>query len=179
MSIHLLIKVSFEENKFRVLLEVQMIFRLIRLKKQIYPYKKKKNKKKKKYRVFDLLKDELSNMLSVVKKIKIIELYSKIEFGHTNFYTTAYVDAFTNAIYANVANIVKCKKLYLSIVPNFTQKKIEGEIKVHIKFRLIKLFNFIPILFRILRNKKYIKEDDLDDSNKFNTEHYGDNVGNN
>lgn len=179
MSIHLLIRVSIQNNEAFVLLEGQIFFKLIKIKKQIYPPKKKKNKKNKKYKLLSLLKGELQNIYNVVKKIKVVELYSNIEFGHDNFYTTVYVDAFINAIYANIANMIKSKKLYLNIVPNFTEKKIKGVIKIHIKFRIIGLYKFIPILIRMLKKIKYLKEENLDDGNKLDTEYYGNNSGNN
>ncbi|MEG0855717.1 MAG: hypothetical protein RSG52_04465 [Terrisporobacter sp.] len=145
----------------------------------IYPPKKKNKKKKKNLYMMKLLKDELENIFAIMKKLKIMELYSNIGFGNTNVYITAYMDAFINVIYANIANIINCKKLYLNIIPDFMENKIEGVIRIHIKFRLIKMFKIIPVLFRVLKNKRHLKEGDLNDSYKFHTKHYGNNAGNN
>lgn len=179
INIHLLLKISVQSNNIRVVVEIGILFRLLKIKKIIYPPKNKKHKKNNKYKIVEVLKDELKSIFNIIKRIKVMELYSNIEFGDANFYTTAYINAFINFIYANIANIVECKKLYLNIVPNFTKEKIKGEVRIHIKFRMINLFKFAPIVFRILRNKKYLKEDDLDDSHKLYTKHYGNNTGNN
>ena len=60
-------------------------------------------------------------------------------------------------------------------MPKFTENNIKGSVKVHIKFRLSIMFKSIPILIRIIKLKFKSKEGGKNDSNKFNTKHYGDN----
>ena len=47
------------------------------------------------------------------------------------------------------------EKLYLNIIPNFTENKIKGSVRVHIKFRIIMIFKLMPILIRILLRKLF------------------------
>lgn len=175
---HFIFEINFNNKKIIIKLKIKLLFKLIRLKIKLYPPKKSKYKKKR-GRLSDLkvLYGELNNIISLIKKINVVEMYSNIYFSNVNPYVTIYINALINGIYGNITNIFDCKKIYLNIVPKFTENNIKGSVKVHIKFRLITMFKFIPMFIIIIRSKfkSKSKEGDKNDSNKFNTKYYGNN----
>lgn len=170
---HFIFSIDFNNKKIVVKLKVKLLFKLIRFNIQLYPSKKNKKKKRGSLKDLKILDKELGNILNLVKKVKIIELYSNIYFSNVNPYVTIYINALINGIYGNITNICKCEKIYLNIVPKFNENNIKGSVKIHIKFRLNTMFKSIPILIRIIKLKS--KEGGKNDSYKFNTKHYGDN----
>ncbi len=173
---HFIFEFDFNNKKIVIKLKIKLLFKLIRLKIQLYPSKKIKRKKKRgSLKDLKKLDGELSNIINLIKKVKIIEIYSNIYFSNGNPYVTIYINALINGIYGTITNICECEKIYLNIVPKFTENNIKGSVKVHIKFRLNTMFKSIPILIRIIKLKFKSKEGDKNDSNKFNTKHYGDN----
>lgn len=170
---HFIFAIDFNNKKIVVKLKIKLLFKLIRFNIQLYPSKKNKKKKRGSLKDLKILDKELGNILNLVKKVKIIELYSNIYFSNVNPYVTIYINALINGIYGNITNICKCEKIYLNIVPKFNENNIKGSVKIHIKFRLNTMFKFIPILIRIIKLKS--KEGGKNDSYKFNTKHYGDN----
>lgn len=171
---HFIFSIDFNNKKIVVKLKVKLLFKLIRFNIQLYPSKKNKKKKRGSLKDLKILDKELGNILNLVKKVKIIELYSNIYFSNVNPYVTIYINALINGIYGNITNICKCEKIYLNIVPKFNENNIKGSVKIHIKFRLNTMFKSIPILIRIIKLKS--KEGGKNDSYKFNTKHYGDNT---
>ena len=176
---HLIFTIYIIDKDLKVLLNIKALFSLINFKLQIYPSKKESKKKKNHFYIIRLLKVEYSSILALAKRLKVMELYSDLEFGNKNFYVTIYVDALVNAIYGNVANIVHSKNLYLNIRPNFLEDKMSGEIRLHIRFNLISIILILPTIIRIIKHILELKEGDRDECNKFDTKHYGDNFGNN
>lgn len=173
---HFIFTINFNNKKITIKLRVQLLLRLIRINIQLYPPTKKKNKKNKiNLKDFKFLDGELSKIYELIRKVKIVELYSDIYFSNIDPYITIYINALINGIYGNITNILKCEKLYLNIVPKFTENNIKGSVKIHIKLRLKSMFKSIPILIRIIKSKFMSKEGDKNDSNKFNTKHYGNN----
>lgn len=173
---HFIFEINFNSKNIVIKLKAKLLFKLIRLNFQLYPSKKKKKKKKRiGFKDLIILDKEFINIINLIKKIKIIELYSNIYFGHVNPYITIYINTLINGIYGNIIKICKCEKIYLKIEPKFTENNIKGSVKIHIKFRLISMFKGIPILIRIVKAKYKSKEGDKNDSHKFNTKHYGDN----
>lgn len=170
---HFIFAIDFNNKKIVVKLKIKLLFKLIRFNIQLYPSKKNKKKKRGSLKDLKILDKELGNILNLVKKVKIIELYSNIYFSNVNPYVTIYINALINGIYGNITNICKCEKIYLNIVPKFNENNIKGSVKIHIKFRLNTMFKSIPILMRIIKLKS--KEGGKNDSYKFNTKHYGDN----
>ncbi|WP_316719185.1 DUF2953 domain-containing protein [Terrisporobacter petrolearius] len=170
---HFIFSIDFNNKKIVVKLKVKLLFKLIRFNIQLYPSKKNKKKKRGSLKDLKILDKEFGNILNLVKKVKIIELYSNIYFSNVNPYVTIYINALINGIYGNITNICKCEKIYLNIVPKFNENNIKGSVKIHIKFRLNTMFKSIPILIRIIKLKS--KEGGKNDSYKFNTKHYGDN----
>lgn len=171
---HFIFEIDFNNKRIVIKLKVKLLFKLIRLNIQLYPPKKKKHKKKM-LSVKDLksLYEELSNINEIIKRVKIIEIYSDIYFSNVNPYITTYTNALINWIYGSITNMCKSEKIYLSIVPKFTENNIKGSVKIHIEFRLNTMLKSIPILIRIIKSKS--KEGDKNDSDKFNTKHHGDN----
>lgn len=176
---HLIFTVYLNDYKLKVFLNIRSLFKLINIKIQIYPPKKKQNKKNKKISFVKLLKVKYSSIQSLIQNLKIIELYSQLEFGNTNFYITAYIDALINIIYGNIANIIQCKKLYLNFTPNFIEPKMKGKIKLHIKFSIFNLIIILPRLIMTLKQISELKEGEGDECNKFHSKYYGNNFGNN
>lgn len=170
---HFIFAIDFNNKKIVVKLKIKLLFKLIRFNIQLYPSKKNKKKKRGSLKDLKILDKELGNILNLVKKVKLIELYSNIYFSNVNPYVTIYINALINGIYGNITNICKCEKIYLNIVPKFNENNIKGSVKIHIKFRLNTMFKSIPILIRIIKLKS--KEGGKNDSYKFNTKHYGDN----
>lgn len=173
---HFIIETDFNNKTMVIKLKIKLLFKLIRLNIQLYPPKKKKKKKKRgSLKDLKILDGELGNIINLIKKVKIIEVYSNIYFSNVNPYVTIYINALINGIYGNITNICKCEKIYLNIVPKFNENNIKGSVKIHIKFRLSTMFKFIPILIRIIKLKFKSKEGGKNDGYKFNTKHYGDN----
>lgn len=173
---HLIFEIKFNNKNIVIKLKVKLLFKLIRLNFQLYPLNKKKTKKKRiGFKDLIILDKELINIINLIKKVKIIELYSNIYFGHVNPYITIYINTLINGLYGNIIKICKCEKIYLNIEPKFTENNIKGSVKIHIKFRFISMSKAIPILIRIIKLKYKSKEGDKNDSHKFNTKHYGDN----
>ena len=145
-----------DDKKITLRSKIKLFLGLIRINIQLYPPKKKKNKKKKgNLKLLKLLKDEIVNIIKLIRKIKVVKLYSNLYFANTNYYLNVYITAFINALYGSIANIIDCEKLYLNIIPNFTENKIKGSVRVHIKFRIIMIFKLMPILIRILLRKLF------------------------
>lgn len=170
---HFIFEIDFNNKNMVIKLKIKLLFKLIRFNIQLYPPKKKKKKKRGSLKDLKILDKELSNIFGLIKKIKIIELYSNIYFSNVNPYVTIYINALINGIYGNITNICKCEKIYLNIVPKFTENNIKGSVRIHIKFRLNTMFKSIPIFIRIIKLK--YKKGGKNDSYKFNTKHYGNN----
>ena len=173
---HLIFEMNFDNKNISLKLKVQLLFKVIRLNFQLYP-SKKKTKKKNKIDLKNLmtLNKELCNIINLIKKVKIIEIYSNIYFGHENPYITISASTLINGVYGNIIKICECDKIYLNIEPKFTENNIKGSIKIHTEFRIISMFKVIHILIRIIKLKYKFKEGTKNDSYKFNTKHYGDN----
>ncbi|MEG2789832.1 MAG: DUF2953 domain-containing protein, partial [Romboutsia sp.] len=146
--------------------------------KQLYPPKskeKKTNTNKKNERKKRKSKVKFEDILSIynlLKKIKIEELYSEIEFGNENISFTTFIYIFINAIYGNLANIIEINKIYLSINPNFTKNYITTNIKLHIKPTIKDLIDIGKAIYKIYKNNK---DGEVNESNKFNEKSYGNN----
>ena len=163
---HFIFSLDFNNKKIILRLKIKLFFKLIRINIQLYPSRRKKKKKKKKGSLKDLklLEGELTNIVNLIKKMKIMELYSDIYFGNNNPYITVYITTLINGIYGNIINIFNCEKLYLNITPNFKENNVKGSIKLHIKFRLSSILSSIPMLIRIMKKKNKTREGDKNDS---------------
>lgn len=165
---HFIFLLEFNDKKVTLKLKIKLLFKIININIELYPVKKKtktkKEKKKKEQKGslknIKLLEGEFSNIINLIKKIKIEQLYSNIYFGNTNPYLNIYTTAIVNGIYGNIVNIFDIEKLYLNIIPNFTENKIKGSVRLHIKFRIIMIFKSIPIIIRIMLRKYRTKEGD-------------------
>lgn len=165
---HFIILITVKDNKINIQLNIKLLFKIINIKKQIYPARKKKKKKKRSFKNIKFIKGELYSIFEVAKKIKLVELYSDIKFGNKNPYITIYTSALINGIYGNIINILQFKKMHLNIVQNFNDDDICATIKIHIKFRVNIIIRALPILLRVIirviKIKLNSKEGDKNDS---------------
>ena len=166
LYIHFIFLLEFNDKKVTLKLKIKLLFKIININIELYTVKKKTKKEKKKkeqkgsLKNIKLLEGEFSNIINLMKKIKIEQLYSNIYFGNANPYLNIYTTTIVNGIYGNIANIFDIGKLYLNIIPNFTENKIKGSVRLHIKFRIIMIFKSIPIIIRIMLRKHRTKEGD-------------------
>lgn len=66
--------------------------------------------------------------------------------------------------------------MYLNVNPDFTKDYVLGNIRIHIRTRIKDLFNIIIMTNKIMnKNKGNYKEGDSNESNRFDTESYGNN----
>ncbi|WP_455538237.1 DUF2953 domain-containing protein [Terrisporobacter sp.] len=146
-------------------MKIKLLFKLIRINIQLYPPRKKKSKKKISLKDLKFLERELINVIDLIKKMKLEELYSDIYFSNSNPYITIYINELINGIYGNIINIFNFEKIYLNITPKFVENNVKGSVKIHIKFRVISMFKSILIFIRIIRLKSKVKEGDISESN--------------
>ncbi|WP_297135759.1 DUF2953 domain-containing protein [Terrisporobacter sp.] len=151
---HFILTIYIKDNKVKVLLNIKMLFKLIRIKKQIYPGKKKKKNKKIGIKNIKFLRGELQNIIDLCKKIKIVEVYSNLKISNKNTYITIYLSALINGIYGNIINIFDYEKIYLNLVQSFTDDYFDGTIRIHIKLRMNNIVKAILLIFKIMKKGK-------------------------
>lgn len=151
---HIILTIYVKDNKVRVLLNIKILLKLISIKKQIYPGKKKKKNKKTNIKNIKLLRGELANIIGLLKKNKIVEIYSNLKISNKNPYITIYLSALINGIYGNIINIFDSEKMYLNLVQSFTDDYIDGTMKIHIKLRINNIVKLILLLFKIMKRVK-------------------------
>ncbi len=151
---HFIFTIHIKDNKIRVLLSIKILFKLVSIKKQIYPGKKKKKNKKTGIKNIKFLRGELSNIIDLCKKIKIVEIYSNLKISNKNPYITIYLSALINGIYGNIINIFDSENMYLNLVQNFTDNYIDGTIKIHIKLRIKEIVKSILLILKIMKRVK-------------------------
>lgn len=181
--IGIVFKVDIDNNNKSIKLNLKYLFNLININIQIYPPKKykkesikkqkvsKKEKRNKKVKIF---KEDVLEIINIIKNIKINELYSNIVFGNQNIYFTSFIYVFINTIYGNIFNIINSKKIYLSINPSYTENFIKGKIELYISPRIEDFFKLGFKLIKIYRNRK---DGGKNETNKY-TKSYGDNSWN-
>ncbi|MGL5328767.1 MAG: hypothetical protein ACRDD7_05830 [Peptostreptococcaceae bacterium] len=189
---NIILSAHVQNNKVEVYLEIIYLFNIIKIKIPIYSTQKNKKRKKsndnkknnnennKKESIKEkesnknkkIPKNEFILLYKLVKGIKVKELYSNIKLGNTNIYFTCFIDVFVNIIYANISNIINSDKMYLNIIPNFTQNYIDLKFKIHISPRIEDLYKIIKVLIKIyLKNKV----GGNNESSRVNTKSYGNN----
>ena len=151
---HFILTIYIKDNKVKVLLNIKMLFKLIRIKKQIYPGKKKQKNKKVGIKNIKFLRGELQNIIDLCKKIKIVEIYSNLKISNKNTYITIYLSALINGIYGNIINIFDYEKIYLNLVQSFTDDYFDGTIRIHIKLRMNNIVKAILLIFKIMKKGK-------------------------
>lgn len=180
-SLNIILTSKIHNEDIRIKINIKYLFNLINIERQLYPSTKKEkgsssNKKKgNKKRKGNLLSRDYLTIYRLFAKIRIYEVYSKIEFGSEiiNFATFIYV--LINAIYGNIANIIDAEKMYLGVNPNFTKNYIIADIKIHAKPTIRELVVVARALYKIYKNNKGNKEDGTNESNRFNKKSYGNN----
>ncbi|WP_042272173.1 DUF2953 domain-containing protein [[Clostridium] dakarense] len=180
-SLHIIISSKIRNEDISIKINIKYLFNLINIDKQLYPpsnkgkssssNKKKGNKKGK----GKLLNKDYLTLYRLFKKIKIHEVYSKIEFGSEIINFTTFIYVLINAIYGNIANIVDADKIHLGVTPNFTKNYLKADMKVHAKPTIRDLVTVARAGYKIYKNNKGNKEDGTNESNRFNKKSYGNN----
>ena len=177
--INIIFTVDIDNSNSLIKLNIKYFFNLINIKIQVYPPKqnkketlKEKKEKEKKNKKVKIFKDDILQIISIIKSIRINELYSNIIFGNKNIYFTSFFYVFINVIYGNIFNIIDTKKIYLAVKPNYTGNFIKGNIKVHISPRIEDFFKLGSKFIKIYRNSK---DGGHNETNKY-TKSYGDNT---
>lgn len=162
-------------------LNIKYMFDLININRQLYPAENSKNNDKKEGMKNNidssiLLADDLLSVYRLLKKIKIHEFYSNIDFGTKNIGVTSSVYVLINTLYGNLFNIIDAEKIYLNVNPNFTKDYFLGNVRIHIRSRIKDLFHFIIMVNKVMnKNKGNYKGGDSNESNRFDTKSYGNN----
>lgn len=163
-------------------LNITYLFKLININIQLYPSKNKKkkvkikktNKIKTKGGINRISLQDINKIIGTFRKIQIKEFYSDIEFGNENTQFTCFIYLLINTIYGHLINIINPNKMYLKVLPDFTENYIKGNFKVHIKlsFKIIALI--IITIYKIYKKNKS-KEDEKNEGTGFNKKSYGNN----
>lgn len=178
--LHLIFTIDIKNKDLCIKVYIKYMFNLINIEKQLYPSTNKKNRRKAKDKNLvekSKIKTKLffSNLLSILRlldKIKIHEVYSKVNYGSEVFTFTSFIYILINTIYGNIANIVHTDKLYLVVNPDYTKNFIRASIRVHAVPKVKDLIK-VGIAFIKIYNKN--KEATKHESDKFNTKSYGNN----
>lgn len=193
-SINIIIIGEVNNNNININLNIKYMFNLINIKIPIYPLNKKKgkvkkdkNKSKKNIKHQNIKIDkksievhDIKNIINLISKVKVEEIYSYISFGNENVIFTSFIYVFINTIYGNVINIFIPNKIYLNITPDFTKNYIKGNVKVHIKPTIKDIINISIAMIKIYKkakvNKRIKKDGGKIEINRVNTKSYGKNI---
>lgn len=169
-------------------INIRALHKLINVTKQIYPLEvsgketSKKNSGKKKHKkgnnnVVKLKINDIRKIYSIIKKIKIYELYFSIEFGTDYIQLTSFLYVLLNSIYGFMASYLDSEKIYLKVKPDFTKNYIIGETRFQIETTPKELIAIaIEILKVIIKNKVKQKGGKKYEGNRFNTKSDGNNA---
>lgn len=176
----IIIYIEIKDSDINIKLNIKYLFGLINIKKQIYPKEKEQyrpnEKTKGEGKPSKLLAKDILNIYRLIRMIKIYDFYSNIEFGNKNIYFTSFIYVFINTIYGYLANYINPDKLYLIVKPNYLEDYLRGNIKIHIKAKIINLA-FIGIkLYRIVRKRKIINGGNSHEGDRVNPKFNGNNA---
>lgn len=191
-SINIIIIGEVNNNDININLNIKYMFNLINIKIPIYPLnkekvKKDKNKSKKNIKHQNIKIDkksievnDIKNVINLIFKVKVEEIYSYISIGNENVIFTSFIYVFINTIYGNVINIFSPNKIYLNITPDFTKNYIKGNVKIHIKPSIKDIINISIAMIKIYKkskvNKRIKKDGGKIEINRVNTKSYGKNI---
>lgn len=193
-SINIIIIGEVNDNNININLNIKYMFNLINIKIPIYPSNKEKGKvKKDKNKIKKNIKHQnsnidkksielydIKNIINLIFKVKVEEIYSYINFGNENVIFTSFIYVFINTIYGNVINIFSPNKIYLNIAPDFTKNYIKGNVKIHIKPTIKDIINISIAMIKIYKkakvNKRIKKDGGKIEINRVNTKSYGKNI---
>ena len=178
-SLNIILLSTINNEDINIMLNIKYLFNMINVKIQLYPLKKKSKenkintKEEKKGEKIKPSKEDIHNAYYQLKKIKVEEIYSNIKFGNENIHFTCFIYVFINTIYGNLINIIKPKKLYLNVVPDFTANYINLNVKIHLRLAIKDIISMLIFVVKIyIKNKK----EGLDnESAGVNKKSYGDN----
>lgn len=181
LSLNIILTSKIHNEDICIKINIKYLFNLINIERQLYPPKNKgkissSNKKKgKKKSKGSLINRNFLTLYRLFMKIKIYEVYSKIEFGSEIINFTTFIYVLINGIYGNIANIIDADKMYLEVTPNFTKNYIIADMKIHAKPTIRELVVVARAGYEIYKNNKENKEDGKNESNRFNKKSYGNN----
>lgn len=193
-SINIIIIGEVNNNDININLNIKYMFNLINIKIPIYQLnkekvkvKKDKNKSKKNIKHQNIKIDkksievnDIKNVINLIFKVKVEEIYSYISVGNENVIFTSFIYVFINTIYGNVINIFRPNKIYLNITPDFTKNYIKGNVKIHIKPTIKDIINISIAMIKIYKkskvNKRIKKDGGKIEINRVNTKSYGKNI---
>ena len=178
-SLNIIIYSKIRNEDVVINLNVKFLFNLININRQIYPAEEKEKREKGKAKYKDknlLLADDILSIYYLLSKVKLEEFYSDIEFGNTNIQFTSFIFILINTVYGNIINLIKPKKIYLNVKPNYLKDYLVGNVKLHLKPRIKDLIYLGRTLYSIYKkNKGEFREGDKDESDRVDQESYGDN----
>lgn len=198
LGFHLILESKVHNNEVEIKISIICFFNLIHINKIVYPIPKTnsiKNNNKKKYKEnnkedtkkqLDLKKIEIQDLkilFKILKKIKIVELYSNLEYGFEVIEVTSFIYFLINIIYGNIFNYFDSDKIYLNIKPCYTSTYINYTCRLHIKPTIKDIIKLLVSIIKIyMKTKKYSnvknnKEEDVDEVSKFYKKFNGYNSG--
>ncbi|MGL5330985.1 MAG: DUF2953 domain-containing protein, partial [Peptostreptococcaceae bacterium] len=120
---------------------------------------------------------DIKNIISLIKQIRIEEIYSDISIANENINFTCFIYIFINIIYSNIINLVKSEKIYLNINNDFTKNYMKSNIKIHIKPTMKNIIDISIALVKIYKKIKINKgEGENSEVNRADTKSYGKNI---
>lgn len=181
-SFHIIINSNIKGTDVCITLNIKYLFNIINIHRQIYPPTNKKRRKKNKREGYEskhkrtLLAGDIISLYRLIIKVKIVEIYSNIEFGSTYINLTSFTYLLINIIYGNVASCFNPDKIYLGVKPNFVENYFLAKTKIHIKPSVKDIIKVIIALRKVKKiNQSNIKDGDINESDRVNSESYGDN----
>ncbi|MGL6107392.1 DUF2953 domain-containing protein [Romboutsia sp.] len=182
-KLNIILLSQINNTDINIKLNITYLFKLINIDMQLYPRKKKKKKANKEKSPKNKSKGghnkvslkDIDSIFQLIKNIEIEEFYSNIEFGNENIGFTTFIYLLINTIYGHLINMINPNKIYLKVLPNFTEDYIKGNIKVHIKLSFKIIYKIIITTYKIYKKTKH-KEDGKNESTWFNKKSYGDNA---
>lgn len=184
-GLNIIITADINNSDINVNLNIKYLFNLINIKIPIYPRVKNKraNNKTKRENINKAINKkaieikDFKVIYKLIKKIKIQEVYSDVNFGNENVGFTCFIYVLINSIYGNIINIINPKKMYLKVNPDFTKTYIASNIKIHIKPTIKDLISVFIAILKIYKKIKIKKKDGgKGEINRANTKPYGDNI---
>lgn len=169
-SIHIIITSNINNKDVEVKVSIRYLFNLINITKTIYPISKSNTEKKEtkekediksNSKKFSLKMIEIQNLIvlyRIVRKVKVTQIYSDLNFGSENIQFTSFIYVLVNSIYGNVDNYLKPKNMYLRVIPCYNQNYIRHKGIVHISPTIKDIVTLTKGLIKIyIQIRKYEK----------------------
>lgn len=189
--------ISFEIHNKDVVVKVSFrcFFNLINITKVVYPISKtsediksdsknkEENKKAKSLYLKKIEIEDLIIILGLISKIKILEIYSDLDYGYDVIEITSFLYVLINTIYGNIFSYFDAKEMNLKVTTCYTRDYIDYMGRVHIKPNLRDVIIIAIAMFKIYKKiKAYTKiknskEEELDEISQLHKKFNGYNSG--